>query len=78
MKLSRVSAVNWNKIQDDKDLEVWNRLTSNFWLPEKVPLSNDIPAWPEPCRAAADNPRLYRPDAAGHHSEYRGCARADE
>ncbi|MDU7099993.1 MAG: ribonucleotide-diphosphate reductase subunit beta, partial [Enterobacter sp.] len=45
MKLSRVSAVNWNKIQDDKDLEVWNRLTSNFWLPEKVPLSNDIPAW---------------------------------
>ena len=45
MKLSRVSAVNWNKIQDEKDLEVWNRLTSNFWLPEKVPLSNDIPAW---------------------------------
>ncbi|EHM50818.1 class 1b ribonucleoside-diphosphate reductase subunit beta [Yokenella regensburgei] len=44
-RLSRVSAVNWNKIQDDKDLEVWNRLTSNFWLPEKVPLSNDIPAW---------------------------------
>ncbi|WP_176210584.1 ribonucleotide-diphosphate reductase subunit beta, partial [Salmonella enterica] len=45
MKLSRISAINWNKIQDDKDLEVWNRLTSNFWLPEKVPLSNDIPAW---------------------------------
>lgn len=45
MKLSRVSAINWNKIEDDKDLEVWNRLTSNFWLPEKVPLSNDIPAW---------------------------------
>ncbi|CAH6660920.1 MULTISPECIES: class 1b ribonucleoside-diphosphate reductase subunit beta [Pseudocitrobacter] len=44
-RLSHVSAVNWNKIQDDKDLEVWNRLTSNFWLPEKVPLSNDIPAW---------------------------------
>ncbi|HCW7018358.1 TPA: class 1b ribonucleoside-diphosphate reductase subunit beta [Citrobacter farmeri] len=45
MTLTRVSAINWNKIQDDKDLEVWNRLTSNFWLPEKVPLSNDIPAW---------------------------------
>ena len=45
MTLSRVSAINWNKIQDDKDLEVWNRLTSNFWLPEKMPLSNDIPAW---------------------------------
>lgn len=45
MTLSRVRAINWNKIEDDKDLEVWNRLTSNFWLPEKVPLSNDIPAW---------------------------------
>jgi len=43
--LTRVSAINWNRIDDDKDLEVWNRLTSNFWLPEKVPLSNDIPAW---------------------------------
>lgn len=43
--LTRVSAINWNKIQDEKDLEVWNRLTSNFWLPEKVPLSNDLSAW---------------------------------
>ncbi|AGF74202.1 ribonucleoside-diphosphate reductase beta chain [Bartonella australis AUST/NH1] len=40
-----VSAVNWNKLHDEKDLEVWNRLTGNFWLPEKVPLSNDIPSW---------------------------------
>lgn len=45
MKLKKIHAINWNKIEDDKDLEVWNRLTSNFWLPEKVPLSNDIPAW---------------------------------
>ncbi|MDK4337475.1 class 1b ribonucleoside-diphosphate reductase subunit beta [Corynebacterium accolens] len=37
--------VNWNRIWDDKDLEVWNRLTSNFWLPEKVPLSNDRNDW---------------------------------
>jgi ribonucleoside-diphosphate reductase beta chain len=44
-KLTRVSAINWNNIEDEKDLEVWNRLTSNFWLPEKIPLSNDIPAW---------------------------------
>ena len=40
-----VHAINWNLIEDDKDLEVWNRLTANFWLPEKVPLSNDIPSW---------------------------------
>ena len=40
-----VQAINWNRIQDDKDLEVWNRLVNNFWLPEKVPLSNDIQSW---------------------------------
>lgn len=37
--------VNWNKIQDPVDLDVWNRLTANFWLPEKVPVSNDIASW---------------------------------
>ena len=45
MQLNQIQAINWNRIQDEKDLEVWNRLTSNFWLPEKVPLSNDLPAW---------------------------------
>lgn len=40
-----VKAINWNRIEDDKDLEVWNRLTTNFWLPEKIPLSNDISSW---------------------------------
>lgn len=40
-----MKAINWNRLTDEKDLEVWNRLTSNFWLPEKVPLSNDIPSW---------------------------------
>lgn len=37
--------VNWNKIEDPVDLDVWNRLTQNFWLPEKVPVSNDIQSW---------------------------------
>ena len=41
----RLRPVNWNRTQDEKDLEVWNRLTSNFWLPEKVPLSNDQTDW---------------------------------
>lgn len=43
--INRVSAINWNRLEDDKDLEVWDRLTGNFWLPEKVPISNDIPVW---------------------------------
>lgn len=37
--------INWNRLDDPKDLEVWNRITSNFWLPEKVPLSNDRSDW---------------------------------
>jgi ribonucleoside-diphosphate reductase beta chain len=37
--------VNWNRIEDTVDLDVWNRLTQNFWLPEKVPISNDIQSW---------------------------------
>ena len=40
-----VKAINWNSIPDEKDLEVWERLTGNFWLPEKVPVSNDLPSW---------------------------------
>ena len=40
-----VKAINWNTIPDEKDLEVWDRLTGNFWLPEKVPVSNDLKTW---------------------------------
>ncbi|MGT2887905.1 class 1b ribonucleoside-diphosphate reductase subunit beta [Streptococcus didelphis] len=38
-------SVNWNKLNDEKDLEVWNRVTQNFWLPEKIALSNDLASW---------------------------------
>lgn len=40
-----VKAINWNRIEDEKDVDVWNRLVNNFWLPEKVPLSNDVQSW---------------------------------
>jgi ribonucleoside-diphosphate reductase beta chain len=43
--VSHVDAINWNKIEDEKDVDVWNRLTNNFWLPEKIPLSNDVQSW---------------------------------
>ena len=46
--------VNWNRIEDPVDDEVWKRVTKNFWLPEKVPLSNDIPSW----RGLTENERL--------------------
>lgn len=42
---AHMRAINWNRIADDKDLEVWNRVTQNFWLPENIPVSNDLPSW---------------------------------
>lgn len=41
----KIRSVNWNVMNDEKDLEVWNRITQNFWLPEKVPVSNDLVSW---------------------------------
>ena len=71
--VSRVSAINWNRLEDDKDAEVWDRLVGNFWLPEKVPVSNDIQSWATLTRAGEDahDARLHRPDAAGHHPGHR-------
>lgn len=40
-----IEGVNWNTIPDPVDLDVWNRVTANFWLPEKIAVSNDIPSW---------------------------------
>ena len=44
-KVAITRPVNWNKIEDQVDLDVWNRLTQNFWLPEKIAISNDISSW---------------------------------
>nr|6GP3_A Chain A, Ribonucleoside-diphosphate reductase beta chain [Mesoplasma florum L1]6GP3_B Chain B, Ribonucleoside-diphosphate reductase beta chain [Mesoplasma florum L1] len=41
----KMRSVNWNVVNDEKDLEVWNRITQNFWLPEKIPVSNDLTSW---------------------------------
>ena len=43
--LNAVDPINWHTIPDDTDKHIWDRLTGNFWLPEKVPVSNDIPTW---------------------------------
>lgn len=39
------NAINWNKIEDPFDVEVWNRLVNNFWLPERIAVSNDLKTW---------------------------------
>jgi len=40
-------AINWNNAEkeDPTSKAVWDKLTSNFWLPEKIPVSNDLPTW---------------------------------
>lgn len=40
-----LEAINWNKLEDPRDLDFWNRLVSNFWVPEKIALSNDLQSW---------------------------------
>lgn len=37
-------AINWNQV-NDFDKQIWDKLTSQFWLPEKIAVSNDIPSW---------------------------------
>lgn len=39
-----VKAINWNNVPEFEKT-IWGKLTENFWLPEKVPLSNDIQSW---------------------------------
>jgi ribonucleoside-diphosphate reductase beta chain len=36
--------INWNNV-DEFDGAVWQKLTSNFWLPEKISISNDRKTW---------------------------------
>ena len=38
-------AIDWNDIQDPVDLDVWTRLTQNFWLDTRIPLSLDLKTW---------------------------------
>ena len=39
--IDRVSAINWNRLEDEKDLEVWDRLTG---CPKKSPSPTTSPA----------------------------------
>lgn len=40
-----LEAIDWNNVEDPRDLEFWNRLVANFWLPEKIAVSNDLSSW---------------------------------
>ncbi|AXQ64467.1 ribonucleotide reductase class Ia beta subunit [Gordonia phage Neville] len=39
------NAINWNDIPDETDLVVWQKLVEQFWVPERIPISNDQQSW---------------------------------
>lgn len=38
-------AINWNAVEDIVDKLTWEKLTSQFWLDTRVPVSNDLADW---------------------------------
>ncbi|MBJ8349630.1 class 1b ribonucleoside-diphosphate reductase subunit beta [Streptococcus zalophi] len=39
------NAINWNEIEDAVDKSTWEKLTEQFWLDTRIPLSNDLDDW---------------------------------
>ncbi|GAW99829.1 class 1b ribonucleoside-diphosphate reductase subunit beta [Secundilactobacillus mixtipabuli] len=40
-------AINWNAVDDQIDKATWEKLTEQFWLDTRIPLSNDLDDWRE-------------------------------
>ena len=40
----KVRPTNWNDI-DDFEKRIWETLISNFWIPERIEMSADLPSW---------------------------------
>ena len=38
-------AINWNEVEDAIDKATWEKLTEQFWLDTRIPLSNDLDDW---------------------------------
>jgi ribonucleoside-diphosphate reductase beta chain len=38
-------AINWNQIEDAIDKATWEKLTEQFWLDTRIPISNDLKDW---------------------------------
>ena len=49
-----MEGINWNSQPDPTDSDIWDRLTTNFWLPEKIPVSNDVTSWRNMTEAEQD------------------------
>lgn len=42
---SYYQAINWNAVEDIIDKSTWEKLTEQFWLDTRIPLSNDLDDW---------------------------------
>lgn len=40
-----IKGVNWNKPEDPYDVTVFDQLVSQFWIPERFTLANDLKSW---------------------------------
>lgn len=38
-------AINWDEQEDQVDQATWLKLTNNFWLDTRVPITDDQPGW---------------------------------
>lgn len=52
-KVAYYKSIDWNKVEDAIDKQTWEKLTSQFWLDTRVPVSNDLNDW----RQLSDNER---------------------
>ncbi|MGX7420631.1 class 1b ribonucleoside-diphosphate reductase subunit beta [Carnobacterium gallinarum] len=39
------AAINWNSFEDIIDKKTWEKLTEQFWLDTRIPISNDLDDW---------------------------------
>lgn len=41
IKWITIKTIDWNQIEDAIDKATWEKLTSQFWLDTRIPVSND-------------------------------------
>ena len=44
-KVDYYKAIDWNQVEDTLDKQTWEKLTSQFWLDTRIPVSNDLADW---------------------------------
>lgn len=45
MNFLHYKAIDWNRLEDALDKFTWEKLTSQFWLDTRIPVSNDLDDW---------------------------------